>query len=143
MLPEVEEILLKFKKLQKRGVHNTFRGPYPGDFTVFTNGMVDQRKTYVKAYNWFYHYYRGKIIPRVVRDLKLGPVVMKEWDGPHSLRHTVCTRLANAGWGAPQIQGWSGHLTLAACQRYIHASGVELDDLVYPQIGQPAVFAGH
>ncbi|MFT0850469.1 tyrosine-type recombinase/integrase [Achromobacter sp. F4_2707] len=38
----------------------------------------------------------------------------------HDLRHEACSRLAERGWTAIEIQAVSGHKTLASLQRYIH-----------------------
>lgn len=40
----------------------------------------------------------------------------------HDLRHEACSRLAERGWTAPQIQAVSGHKTLQSLQRYVHVS---------------------
>jgi integrase len=45
---------------------------------------------------------------------------------PHTMRHTFCSRLADLGAEATDIQKLAGHSTLAMSQRYIHISGRRL-----------------
>jgi integrase len=61
--------------------------------------------------------------------LQLGPTVRKEWV-IHTLRHTRITELASMGWQAPAIQQWAGHASLQVTQRYIHAAGINLEELL-------------
>lgn len=62
--------------------------------------------------------------------LGLGPHVRQEWV-IHTLRHTRITELAQQGWQAPAIQQWAGHRSLTVTQRYIHAAGINLSELVH------------
>lgn len=61
--------------------------------------------------------------------LGLGDTVRREWV-IHTLRHTRITELARLGWQAPAIQQWAGHKNLAVTQRYIHAAGINLQELL-------------
>ena len=61
--------------------------------------------------------------------LGLGDIVRGEWV-IHTLRHTRITELARLGWQAPAIQQWAGHKNLAVTQRYIHAAGINLKELL-------------
>jgi integrase len=49
---------------------------------------------------------------------------------PHTMRHTFCSRLADAGAEAPDIQKLAGHSTLAMSQKYIHISGRRLANAI-------------
>jgi integrase len=49
---------------------------------------------------------------------------------PHTMRHTFCSRLADRGAEATDIQKLAGHSTLAMSQRYIHISGRRLADTI-------------
>jgi integrase len=49
---------------------------------------------------------------------------------PHVMRHTFCSRLADLGAEATDIQKLAGHSTLAMSQRYIHISGRRLADTI-------------
>lgn len=48
----------------------------------------------------------------------------------HDLRHESCSRMAEKGWTAPQMQAVSGHKTLAALNRYIHIDVKPILDLM-------------
>jgi len=48
----------------------------------------------------------------------------------HSLRHTYCTRLAEAGASAYQIQRLAGHGSVTISQRYTHLRDESMDDVV-------------
>lgn len=49
---------------------------------------------------------------------------------PHTMRHTFCSRLADRGAEATDIQKLAGHSTLAMSQRYIHISGRRLANAI-------------
>jgi site-specific recombinase XerD len=49
---------------------------------------------------------------------------------PHTMRHTFCSRLADLGAEATDIQKLAGHSTLAMSQRYIHISGRRLANAI-------------
>ena len=48
----------------------------------------------------------------------------------HTLRHTCCSRLAQAGVPLHQLMAWSGHSSLSACSRYLHLNVERLDSCV-------------
>lgn len=48
----------------------------------------------------------------------------------HTLRHTCCSRLAQAGVPLHQLMAWSGHSSLSACSRYLHLDTTRLDSCV-------------
>ena len=105
MSADVEQILLKAKRLSKRGDY-----PFPRDYNDF-------REEYKEA------------VSLVCKELGLSPQIEKEWV-IHTLRHTCLTRLANAGANAPQLQQWAGHRSLKVSQGYIHGSGIDLESLI-------------
>lgn len=92
----------------RRLVHTT--GP------VFSIGMRHLQQLHRDAVN------------RVCDQLQLGEEVRTSWV-LHTLRHTCLTRLASAGWSAPQLQQFAGHSSLAVTQRYVHGSAVALPEM--------------
>ena len=76
-----------------------------------------------------YHTHYKEAVDQVCDELGLGEVVRKEWV-VHTLRHTRITELAQLGWQAPAIQQWAGHKSLSVTQRYIHGSGINLEELM-------------
>ena len=49
---------------------------------------------------------------------------------PHTMRHTAITRLVQSGVDLPTIQRISGHKTLTALMRYVHLTGVHIDEAI-------------
>ncbi len=67
-------------------------------------------------------------VDQVCLEQGLGDDVRNSWV-LHTLRHTCLTRLASAGWSAPQLQQFAGHSSLAVTQRYVHGSAVALPQM--------------
>jgi integrase len=61
--------------------------------------------------------YSGVAIKKAIKRAGLGPDVT-----PHVIRHTVATRLLEAGLNLVDVQGILGHADLSTTRRYLHTS---------------------
>jgi len=61
--------------------------------------------------------YTGGALKRAIKDAGLGPEVT-----PHVIRHTVATRLLEAGLNIVEVQGILGHADMKTTRRYLHTS---------------------
>ena len=61
--------------------------------------------------------YTGKAIRKAIKRAGLGPEVT-----PHVIRHTVATRLLEAGLNIKDVQNILGHSEIQTTERYIHTS---------------------
>ena len=89
---------------------------------------LDNIGPFPSTYTRFYARYKSAV-KETCSVLGLGLQVQREWV-IHTLRHTRITELAMKGASAPQIQQWAGHKDLSTSQKYIHAAGINLNELV-------------
>jgi site-specific recombinase XerD len=65
----------------------------------------------------------GMLMKKVTKLAGLEPT-----EGIHRLRHTFCSRLADAGAPTEAIRRLARHTTMAVTQRYLHASDATLEN---------------
>jgi site-specific recombinase XerD len=67
----------------------------------------------------------GMLMKKVTKLAGLEPT-----EGIHRLRHTFCSRLADAGAPPEAIRRLARHTTMAVTQRYLHASDATLENAI-------------
>lgn len=87
-----------------------------------SEGLQDTDKVFGYSHSWFRHGWDQLRSSMNLMDDKQFV--------PHVLRHTFCSRLAEQGRSAPEIQMLAGHATLSVTQRYIHMNSADLSHVI-------------